>query len=633
MSRTPPKVTVAIPTINRSALLLRAMRSVLAQTYPNIELLVSDDASTDDTHARIASIDDPRLVHYRRETTLGLVGNFDFCLRHASGEFFLLLGDDDLLLPRAVEQLIQPFLTGTDVGMSWCPCYIADTASDRFWTTAAGPALENPAAMLANLWGGRRGPRLSGILLRTADALAQGGFRVSHGDLCDIGLWAAVALNHRFIACADQPFVQYTNHHNSTTSRSAVGQWRRFTDRVFIDLLAQADPPSQRILRSAKRNFHSGIALTVLIQTIGKPSWVRNAVGETLRSPGAILTPYVFRRLLQDGWKVVVLSRRSKGKPTMSLYQLATDMAHRLGGRNILIRALMDRKVRHHGARLHLRDGALEITKDTRVIRIAPRHFVHADGLSRDFDAQFAALVPAQQNGRSVIDYSRPTLQTYRASGLQFELASFPEEEDAIEGYFHWYRPVPGDTVYDVGAHCGVSVYHFSRLVGKRGRVIAFEPDPLNYTLLLRNIERHQLTNVVPVKLAIAGLRGTAAFNSEGSITSSLARTSDHTAGSVEIVETITLADAFERWGTPALCKIDTEGAEVETLAEAAAYLARYKVQFALDTSHIVSGRQTTTDVERNFAAAGYETESLPVGGIMTTWARPRTSLSRSAAS
>jgi hypothetical protein len=148
----------------------------------------------------------------------------------------------------------------------------------------------------------------------------------------------------------------------------------------------------------------------------------------------------------------------------MSLYQFATNMAHQLGGRNFIIRALMNRKCRRNGARLRLRDGALEITKDTRTIRIAPRHFVHTDGFSLDFDAQFAMIVPTLRDGRSTIDYSTPRVQTYRRSGLEFELASFPEEEDAIEGYFHWYLPVPGDIVYDVGAHCGVSSYFFSKL-------------------------------------------------------------------------------------------------------------------------------------------------------------------------
>src|SRR5487761_1211749 len=104
------RVSIGIPTINRSSLALRAIRSALAQTYSDVEVIVSDDASTDDTVARGQEIHDPRLVLVRQKERLGLVGNFDFCLRHATGEFFLLLGDDDVLLPTAIERLCEPFL-------------------------------------------------------------------------------------------------------------------------------------------------------------------------------------------------------------------------------------------------------------------------------------------------------------------------------------------------------------------------------------------------------------------------------------------------------------------------------------------------------------------------------------------
>src|SRR5437879_1051280 len=93
----PGRVTIGIPTFNRSSLSIRAIRSALRQTYPHVEILVSDDAYSDDTVERIEEIGDPRLVFYRQRERLGLIDNFDFCLRHATGEFFLLLGDDDVL--------------------------------------------------------------------------------------------------------------------------------------------------------------------------------------------------------------------------------------------------------------------------------------------------------------------------------------------------------------------------------------------------------------------------------------------------------------------------------------------------------------------------------------------------------
>ena len=313
------RVTIGIPTLNRSDLALRAIRSALAQSYSDIEVIVSDDASTDDTVARVLEIQNPHLRLFQQKQRLGLVGNFDFCLRHATGEFFLLLGDDDVLLPTAIERLVQPFLFGKSpipasaVGVVWCPCEIADNKNSQFWTTEPGPELESASSLLAALFAGDRGPRLSSILLRTQDAVAVGGYENKYGDLCDIGNWGRAALLREYAVCVPEPLVQYTNHLGSTTSQSAVQKWQRWARVVHKDLLASAeasqDGNAARKLKSAKRNFISGITLTILIQTIGKPGWIRNAIRESLRSPGAFFTPYMFRRLIKDGRKVLTLRR------------------------------------------------------------------------------------------------------------------------------------------------------------------------------------------------------------------------------------------------------------------------------------------------------------------------------------
>ena len=318
----PGRVTIGLPTLNRSSLVQRAIRSVLEQTYRDIELVVSDDVSTDDTVSRVEQAGDSRIVLFRQKERLGVVGNFDFCLRHATGEFFLLLGDDDLLQPQAIERLVQPFLRPPrnlppeKIGIVWCPCNIASADSNQFWTTETGPELEPPETMIAGLWAGNRGPRLTSVLMRTADGIAVGGYQSRHGDLCDIGCYGAVALLHDNVVCVPEPLVQYTNHHGSTTSQSAIRQWQEWGRVVHADLLARASESRNRqavkVLKGAKRNFVSSIALTILVQTIGKPGWIRKGIVEAIRDPGAMFTPYMFRRLWKDGWKVSKLRRSGK---------------------------------------------------------------------------------------------------------------------------------------------------------------------------------------------------------------------------------------------------------------------------------------------------------------------------------
>ena len=303
-------------------------------------------------------------------------------------------------------------------------------------------------------------------------------------------------------------------------------------------------------------------------------------------------------------------------------YQL-TRVAISLGAGNPLVRWMLRLECRRHGASLRFSDHSVDVCKGNRAIRISDKHFVYATDMARSFDQYFEQVVPANRDGILSVDYSYPHLQRYSKANLEFELASFPEEEEAIESYFRWYRPKPGETVFDMGAYCGVSAYHLSKCVGPDGKVYAFEPDPINYSLLQRNIQRHALHNVVPLQIAVAGSEGCAEFCSEGTLGSSLSRQMTRaTVGHVEQVPTMSLQGACERYGVPAFAKIDIEGSEIEVLSSSRAFLREHSIQFVLDTNHWVNGALTSSKVEAIFADCGYEAESSKEFGFMTTWAR-----------
>jgi glycosyltransferase involved in cell wall biosynthesis len=97
-TRARPLVTIGISTYNRAnSYLPAALQSALAQTYPNLEIVVSDNCSTDHTEALMRGVDDPRIRYFRQAANIGPNNNYNFCLQQARGEFFLLLHDDDLI--------------------------------------------------------------------------------------------------------------------------------------------------------------------------------------------------------------------------------------------------------------------------------------------------------------------------------------------------------------------------------------------------------------------------------------------------------------------------------------------------------------------------------------------------------
>ena len=95
-----PLVTVYIPTRNRSGLLARAVDSVLAQSYRNIELIIVDDCSTDDTAAFLKSLrtTDTRVTCLFNEQQMGACASRNRAIANASGTFVTGLDDDDFFL-------------------------------------------------------------------------------------------------------------------------------------------------------------------------------------------------------------------------------------------------------------------------------------------------------------------------------------------------------------------------------------------------------------------------------------------------------------------------------------------------------------------------------------------------------
>lgn len=112
-----PLVTIGIPTRNREQFLARALDATLAQTWPNLEVVVSDNASADGTQALCegrAKIE-PRLRYLRQPRDLGFSGNFQACLDAARGTYFMWLADDDVPDPAFVERTVAYLEAHPDV--------------------------------------------------------------------------------------------------------------------------------------------------------------------------------------------------------------------------------------------------------------------------------------------------------------------------------------------------------------------------------------------------------------------------------------------------------------------------------------------------------------------------------------
>ena len=102
------RVTVGIPVFNDQENILRCLDSILTQSYWDLEVIVSDNASSDTTLERIKSrAKDPRLIILKENENRGLSHNFKKVLNHATSPRFLWLGSDDYLEKNAIESLVN----------------------------------------------------------------------------------------------------------------------------------------------------------------------------------------------------------------------------------------------------------------------------------------------------------------------------------------------------------------------------------------------------------------------------------------------------------------------------------------------------------------------------------------------
>lgn len=134
-----PLISVVIPAYNYGRYLPKALSSVLAQDFQDWELVVVDDCSTDDTPERLQAFQaDDRIRVIRNAENLGAVANVNKAFGEARGEFVLLLGADDFLLPGCLGRLLNALRQYPQAGFAYANYVMADD-QDRLVSTVRHP--------------------------------------------------------------------------------------------------------------------------------------------------------------------------------------------------------------------------------------------------------------------------------------------------------------------------------------------------------------------------------------------------------------------------------------------------------------------------------------------------------------
>ena len=121
------KVSIMIPTYNRAAMLNRCLKSCLEQTYPNLEIIVSDNASTDNTENIIREyLKDARFKYYRQENNIYIEQWKKLLYEYSTGDYGILIPDDDYLLNKNHVSEAASLIKKYQVDFVLSNCYFFD---------------------------------------------------------------------------------------------------------------------------------------------------------------------------------------------------------------------------------------------------------------------------------------------------------------------------------------------------------------------------------------------------------------------------------------------------------------------------------------------------------------------------
>jgi glycosyltransferase involved in cell wall biosynthesis len=217
-----PRVSILIPTYNHARYLGEAIDSALGQAFPSLEVLVVDNASTDETPAVIAARSgDPRLRAVRNERNIGMVPNWNRAADLARGAYLVVLSSDDRLRPGMVERAaavldrnpLVGFVHGTAAYIDASGRITEERHAQDHREDFIRPGLEYLPAVV------RRNPVIfAASLFRRSAAGPSPIFEERFRMIADQQLWLRILLGHdaAFIAA---PAAEYRIHEGQMTHR------------------------------------------------------------------------------------------------------------------------------------------------------------------------------------------------------------------------------------------------------------------------------------------------------------------------------------------------------------------------------------------------------------------------------
>jgi glycosyltransferase involved in cell wall biosynthesis len=300
---TRPLVSVLVPAFNAARYLREAVDSILGQSYPNVEVLLLDDASSDETGS-IAATYGGRIRYVRQPKNLGIYDNVNVGIGLARGDFIATYHADDFYSPTIVSTQVEFFELHPDVGAVFCSDIFVDAAGREYGRLRLPDEVrgERPLDYATVLNGvltyKNRFLVCPSAMVRASVHQAVGVYQQSlYGIASDLDMWLRIARRYP-IAVLESHLMSYRHFHGNASQR--YDELRTAPEAFFTVMDAILSRDVGVATRQALTNYEAHRSEDRIMAAISH--YIKEEIGESRASLRAVrLRPLLRARAVQRG--------------------------------------------------------------------------------------------------------------------------------------------------------------------------------------------------------------------------------------------------------------------------------------------------------------------------------------------
>ena len=222
-------VSVCVPVYNGSETIVSTLQSIINQTYQNIEIIVVDNCSTDNTVEIVEGINCEKIKLYKNKNNLGMVGNWNQCLEYVNGKYVHFVCADDLLVPECIEKKVDLIQKESDIYMVFSASVIINECDKVMMRRhqykknciVDGKQLAKKSYHIKNLYG-----EPSNVLFRKEAVYKSGKFATNTCYATDWDLWLRISCLGK-VGYLDAELMKYRI---STINETSKISYQKFLD-------------------------------------------------------------------------------------------------------------------------------------------------------------------------------------------------------------------------------------------------------------------------------------------------------------------------------------------------------------------------------------------------------------------